>query len=162
MTDPNAFEIDSWERELGHARAARLGPAAGSVELGCSVIELDPGGQSAPYHLHYAQEELLIVLEGELELRTPSGTRPLSRGVIVGFPAGPDGAHRVRNTSNAKARYVMVSTMRYPELAEYPDTGTVLAVRGPGDGRAFPHGSAGDWGDLVHRALEADSPQDVQ
>jgi uncharacterized cupin superfamily protein len=155
--DPNVFDVGSWDREIGAVRGARLGPAAGSTELGCSLIELDPGGQAAPYHVHHAQEELLIVLEGTLELRTPSGTRPLSRGAIVGFPAGPGGAHRVRNTSDAKARYLMVSTMRYPELAEHPDIGTVLAMRAPGEGWAFPADSAGDFADLVRRALDADS-----
>jgi hypothetical protein len=44
-----------------------------------------------------------------------------------------------------------------PRLAEHPDIGTVLAMRGPGDGWAFPADSAGDFADLVRRALEADS-----
>jgi uncharacterized cupin superfamily protein len=155
--DPNVFDVGSWDREIGAVRGARVGAAAGSVELGCSVFELDPGGQAAPYHVHHGQEELLVVLEGTLELRTPSGTRPLARGAIVGFPAGPGGAHRVRNTSDDVARYLIVSTMRYPEVAEHPDIGTVLAMRGPGDGWAFPADSAGDFADLVRRALEADS-----
>ena len=33
-------------------------------ELGCSLFEVDPGGQAVPYHAHYANEELLIVLDG--------------------------------------------------------------------------------------------------
>ena len=158
MGDPNVFEVDGWDREFGPVRGSRLGPAAGSSELGCSLFELDPGGQAAPYHLHHAQEELLIVLEGTLELRTPAGTRTVARGAIVGFPAGPNGAHRVRNTSDAKARYLMISTQRYPEVAEHLDTGTVFAMRGPGEGWAFPDGSAGDFAELVRRAIEADSP----
>ena len=156
--DPNVFEIESWERESGPVRGTRLGPPAGSSELGCSLFELDPGGQAAPYHVHHGNEELLIVLEGRLELRTPSGTREVSRGAIVGFPAGPDGAHRVRNACDVKARYLMISTMRFPEVAEHLDTGTVFAMRGPGEGWAFPEGSAGDFAELLRRALEADSP----
>ena len=48
--------------------------------------------------------------------------------------------------------------MRFPEVAEQLDTGTVLALKGPADGWAFPQGSAGDYMALTVQALEADSP----
>jgi hypothetical protein len=51
----------------------------------------------------------------------------------------------------------MISTMRFPEVAEQLDTGTVLALKGPADGWAFPQGSAGDYMALTAQALEADS-----
>jgi hypothetical protein len=44
--DPNVFETESWEREMGPARGSRLGPRAGSSELGCALCELDPSGQA--------------------------------------------------------------------------------------------------------------------
>ena len=154
--DLNVFESSSWERDLGSARGKRLGPDAGSAELGCSLYELDPGGQATPYHMHHANEELLVVLDGELELRTPDGTRPLSKGAVVGFPAGPAGAHRLRNVSGAAARYLLISTMRFPEVAEQVDTGTVLALAGPASGWAFPAGSDGDYMALTLAAIDAD------
>jgi uncharacterized cupin superfamily protein len=154
--DPNVFEPGPWEREFGPVRGSRLANAAGASDLGCTLYELDPGGQAAPYHVHHANEELLIVLDGTLELRTPAGRREVPRGAVVAFLAGPDGAHRVRNTSSAPARYLVISTMRSPELAEYPDAGTILAMKGPGDGWAFPAGSAGDYVALVREALAAD------
>jgi uncharacterized cupin superfamily protein len=157
MTDDhNVFEMTAWERDLGSARGTRLGPGAGSHELGCSLFELDPGGQATPYHLHHGNEELLIVLAGELELRTPEGTRTVSRGAVVGFPTGSAGAHRLRNTSDAPARYVLVSTMRFPEVAEQLDTGTILAMSEPGAGWAFPAGSKGDYIQLTMNAIKAD------
>lgn len=157
MTDDhNVFEMTSWERDLGSARGTRLGPLAGSRELGCSLFELDPGGQAAPYHLHHGNEELLIVLDGELELRTPEGTRTVGRGAVVGFLAGPAGAHRLRNTSDRPARYILISTMRFPEVAEQLDTGTILAMSEPGTGWAFAAGSEGDYIQLTMQAIEAD------
>lgn len=155
--DPDVFTAD-WERDLGLGRGARVAAPAGASALGCSVFELDPGGQVAPYRLHHANEELLVVLEGTLELRTPAGRREVRRGAVVSFPAGPDGAHRLRNTSQARARYLMVSTVRYPEVAEQLDTGTVLAMKGPGDGWAVPAGSAGDFPALIAAALRAEGP----
>jgi uncharacterized cupin superfamily protein len=154
--DPNVFDTTAWERELGAARGTRLGAAAGACDLGCSIYELDSGGQAAPYHVHHANEELLIVLDGVLELRTPEGTREVAKGALVAFPAGPSGAHRLRNVSDAPARYLLVSTMRFPEVAEQLDTGTILAMKEPADGWAFPAGSAGDYIALTVEALEAD------
>lgn len=157
MTDePNAFTTTAWERDLGPARGTRLGPTAGARELGCALYELDPGGQATPYHMHHANEELLIVLDGVLELRTPTGLREVARGAVVAFPAGPDGAHRVRNVSDAPARYLLVSTMQFPEVAEQLDTGTILAMKGPADGWAFPSDSAGDYVALTMEAIKAD------
>jgi hypothetical protein len=51
---------------------------------------------------------------------------------------------------------VLISTMRFPEVAEQLDTGTVLALKGPADGWAFPAGSEDDYMKLTIEALEAD------
>ena len=151
----NVFETTDWERELGPAHGTRLGPSAGAGDLGCTLYEVDPGGQAVPYHAHHANEELLIVLDGTLELRSPEGLRTVSRGSVVAFAPGPAGAHRLRNVSDAPARYLVVSTMRFPEVAEQLDTGTILAMKGPGDGWAFPD-SAGDYLALTLDAIKAD------
>ncbi|HZU39999.1 MAG TPA: cupin domain-containing protein [Solirubrobacteraceae bacterium] len=156
MSETNVFDPGPWERELGPARGTRLGPAGGCRELGCTIYELDPGAQAAPYHLHHGNEEMLVVLAGELELRTPEGTRTVAAGALVGFPVGPGGAHRVRNTSSGRARYLVVSTMRFPDVAEQLDTGTVLPMKGPGDGWAFAADAAGDYMELTLAALRAD------
>jgi uncharacterized cupin superfamily protein len=154
--EPNVFGEIAWEREFGAARGIRLGPSAGLEQLGCSVFELDPGGQATPYHLHHGNEELLVVLDGELELRTPDGLRSVSKGAVVGFPTGPAGAHRLRNASSAKARYALVSTMKFPEVAEQLDTGTILPMSAPGEGWAFAADANGDYMALTIKAIEAD------
>ena len=46
----------------------RLGRRLGGEMLGASVYVLPPGERSFPYHLHHANEELLLVLEGDLVL----------------------------------------------------------------------------------------------
>ena len=103
--DSNVFETTTWERDIGAARGTRVGATAGARELGCTLYELDPGGQAAPYHMHHANEELLLVLDGVLELRTPEGILEVGKGAVVAFPAGAEGAHRLRNVSDAPARY---------------------------------------------------------
>jgi uncharacterized cupin superfamily protein len=89
-------------------------------ELGASVYELSPGNW-VPFHFHHASEELLVVLRGRPTLRTSSGTRQLDEGEVVHFQTGPEGAHGLSNETDAPVRYVMASTLRSPEVAEYPD-----------------------------------------
>ncbi len=148
--------LASWERDLGPARGTRVGAAAGARQLGCSLYEVDPGAQAVPYHMHHANEELLVVLDGVLELRTPEGARDVAKGAVIAFPAGPTGAHRLRNRSDAPARYLLISTTRFPEVAEQLDTGTVLGLKGPADGWAFPAGTAGDYMALTMEAIKAE------
>jgi uncharacterized cupin superfamily protein len=94
----DVFSDAQWEQDIGPARGMRLGPYLGARDLGVTLFELDPGGQAAPYHLHHGNEELLVVLDGELELRTPDGLRTIGRGEVLAFLTEPQGAHRVRNT----------------------------------------------------------------
>jgi uncharacterized cupin superfamily protein len=86
-----------------------------------NVFELPAGEALCPYHYEY-EEEWLLVLEGELVLRTPQGEQRLTRGALVPFPAGPEGAHKVRNDGPEKARALMFSSAREPAVAVYPDS----------------------------------------
>jgi uncharacterized cupin superfamily protein len=144
----------SWGAEFGR-RAMRLGPRAGATELGATLYELDPGGAISPFHLHHANEELLLVLSGHPALRTPAGVRQLESGDLVGFPSGPAGAHRIFNPSAEPARVLVFSTMHWPEIAEYPDTGATLAMPGPGLGHSFPADASEPRVDAVRRAMDA-------
>ena len=64
-------------------------------------------------------------------LRTTDGERVLDEATAVHVQPGPDGAHSVSNQTSEPARYLMVSTLPSPEVAEYPDLGKVTARRGP-------------------------------
>ena len=123
---PNLFEPEfDAERDDGRFRWRRalLGRQAGSDQLGASLFELPPGAASFPLHAHYANEELLLVLEGEPTLRNLEGERRLERGEVVACPAGREGAHELRNESEAPVRVLIVSTMRAPDINEFPDSG---------------------------------------
>jgi uncharacterized cupin superfamily protein len=151
----NAFEPE-WQGERGGNPVAKVAAAAGSQRLGASIVELAPGTLSSPYHFHQANEELLIVLSGTAELRTPDGLRELQRGEVVSFPSGPEGAHRLRNTSSEPCRLLFLSEMNFPDIVSYPDTGTTLVVTAPGTRMAFPSGSDGSLTDLIAAAFDAD------
>ena len=104
----------------------------GAVATGMSVYELEPGNASWPYHFETTEEEWLIVIEGQLTLRTPEGEAVLRAGDVVCFPAGAAGAHAVRNHTDAPSRYAMPSVNApYGFATVYPDSGKVR-VTGPG------------------------------
>jgi uncharacterized cupin superfamily protein len=103
-------------------RAARLGPKLGASRLGMSVYDLPPGEAICPYHFEWTDEEWLIVVSGSPTLRTPDEERLLSPGDVVCFPAGPAGAHHVRNRTNGRARVAIFSTRNEFGIAEYPDS----------------------------------------
>ncbi len=158
MPGPNLNSPD-WDVELPDApfggRVMVLGHRCGAAELGASLFELDPGGAATPYHMHLGNEEMLIVLSGQPELRTPEGSRRLSAGEIVAFPRGAQGAHRVTNPGDEPARFLMVSTTNLPDVAEHLDTGTTLTITGAQDGKTFPAGTDVPPMESVHKAMAA-------
>ena len=124
-------------------RRARLGRAAGAQRLGASLFRVPPGGTTFPLHAHLHNEELLVVVEGTPTLRTGDGDgaeRVLVRGEVVAFPAGPAGAHELRNESDADVSVLLVSTMLAPEVNLFPDTGE-LWVRDYVPGTDAPPGA---------------------
>ena len=104
--------------------------------LGASIYVIGPGQKSFPYHFHHANEEMLVVLDGDVIVRTPSGESEAGRGDSMIFPKGPEGAHQVINRSDSEARIMMMSTMVEPEIAEYPDSGNVGVFAGKPPGAA--------------------------
>ena len=147
-----------WDAELSapfNLRAARVGAQAGARDLGVTLYEIAPGGAVSPYHVHHANEELLIVLEGAPRLRTPEGTRTLEAGSVVAFPPGPEGAHRISNAGPDPARVLVCSTMRLPEVAEHLDTGTWLAMTGLREGKVFPRDTDVALPSAMMKAMEA-------
>jgi uncharacterized cupin superfamily protein len=92
---------------------------------GIAVYGLPPGEKQWPYHWHLEYEEFVLVVAGEVVLRTPEGERVLRRGDVAWFPAGPAGAHTIRNDSAAPARFAIASTQARVRGAVYPDSGKI-------------------------------------
>jgi uncharacterized cupin superfamily protein len=111
---------DPLERSADGLQAARIGERAGSEHLGASVYVLEPGDEMV-FHYHVQREELLIVLEGRLALRTAEGWEELPEGEVIAFPRGERGAHGYRNAGGEPVRVLMVGEMNGPNISVYPD-----------------------------------------
>ena len=110
---------------------ARIATGTAAVGLGISIDILAPGMRGCPYHLHHAQEEAFVVLEGRATLRVAGEMLELKAGDVVFVPPGPDYPHQIINTSDAPLKYLSISTRERPEIVEYPDSGKYLAMAGP-------------------------------
>ena len=105
---------------------ARLARGTAALKMGASVDVLEPGKRGCPYHLHHAQEEMFIVLEGHGTMRVAGEMLAVKAGDIVFVPPGPDYPHQMINTSDAPLKYLSISTKDTPEVVEYPDSNKVL------------------------------------
>jgi len=117
----------------GHRfKARRVAHPLGATLTGLGLYELEPGQATWPYHFELNEEEWLLVIEGEVTVRTPAGERVARAGELVCFPVGADGAHAVRNDSGATTRYAMPSSVSaLGDACVYPDSGT-FKLDGPG------------------------------
>jgi uncharacterized cupin superfamily protein len=123
--DPAGYEADY----LG------IGPLIGATKIGATIYELGPGQSNSPYHYEYGDEEWLLVLDGQVTVRTPDGEHEVDAGEVVCFPDGPEGAHKLTNRSEQPVRLLMLSTKNNPAVAVYPDSDKigVWPVLGGGD-----------------------------
>jgi uncharacterized cupin superfamily protein len=113
----------------GHRFSRRmLGQDVGAKATGFSVYELPAGEKAWAYHWEVSREEWLIVVSGEVVVRTPQGERPLRAGDTLFFPIGPDGAHQIRNDSEEAARFAIASSYVETYAAVRPDSNTLLVV----------------------------------
>jgi uncharacterized cupin superfamily protein len=113
---------------LYDSRGARLAEGTAALKLGASVDVLAPGKRSCPYHLHHAQEEMFIVLEGTGTMRVAGEMLAVKAGDVIFTPPGPDYPHQMINTSDAPLKYLSIGTRDSPEVCEYPDSGKVLTT----------------------------------
>jgi uncharacterized cupin superfamily protein len=144
INDPQFDQIR--DRDGFLARRARLGRQAGAARLGLSLWELTAGQAAYPYHFHYTEEELLIVLDGAPSLRSPQGWRTLAPGEVVSFPRGEHGAHQLLNETDQTVRFLSCSTSGEPDVVSYLDSGK-LGV--------FERLAEGDGLDAMFRAADS-------
>jgi uncharacterized cupin superfamily protein len=100
----------------------RLGAALGAHKLGYSFFIVPPGKAAFPYHTHTGNEEMIYILDGDAVLRHGKDEIGVRSGTVIACPPGPDFPHQLINIGNKDLRYLVVSTMEYPDISEYPDS----------------------------------------
>jgi uncharacterized cupin superfamily protein len=142
IADPT-FAYDADDPKGFRAGMFRMGSLVGAAKLGASIYELPPGQSICPYHYEYGEEEWLIVLAGRPTLRHPDGSDRLEPWDVVCFPAGPEGAHGVRNETEEPVRVLMFSTVTHPAATVYPDSDKIGIWTGNRDDNLLVRRSSG-------------------
>lgn len=105
--------------------------------LKCSAnfVELLPGNFAYGYHYHESNEEVFYIISGTGIVRTPQGEISVTAGDAITFPAGPDGAHVIRNGSETeKLVYIDFGAVTVPEIVHLPDFNKIMVIGKTGMG----------------------------
>ncbi|KNC52057.1 cupin domain-containing protein [Thecamonas trahens ATCC 50062] len=98
-----------------------VGNAVGMSQFGVNRTTLAPGAWTAQRHWHTINDEMVIVVSGEVVLVTECGERVLHTGEAVGFPAGKANGHCIKNVSEAEAVILEIGAREPGDGARYPD-----------------------------------------
>lgn len=122
VAETNATSYPEPFRAMNMQRyARRLGDFAGLKYFGVNLVRILPGGQSSCRHAHKVQDEIVLIMEGEITLETDAGREKLLPGTWVGFPAGTGDAHRLLNETAKDVVFLVVGDRTPGEVGTYPD-----------------------------------------
>jgi uncharacterized cupin superfamily protein len=104
----------------------RVGARIGAQKLGYSFFTVPPGRTAFPYHNHTGNEEMIYIIAGDGVLRLGKEELAVSADTVIACPPG-NFPHQLINTGAGDLRYLVVSTMTYPDISEYPDSNKIGA-----------------------------------
>jgi uncharacterized cupin superfamily protein len=119
--------INAPKDSLFAGRRRRVGAHIGAQKLGYSFFYVPPGKAAFPLHTHSGNEEMIYIIEGQAVLRFGKEEHAVKSGAVIACPAGAEYPHQLINTGADELRYLVVSTMAFPDLCEYPDSNKIGA-----------------------------------
>jgi uncharacterized cupin superfamily protein len=99
----------------------RLTKPSGLEDFGVNIITLLPGAWSSQRHWHEAEDEFLIMLEGEAMLVEDDSETPLQAGECAVFLKGVSNGHHLINRGSLPARFFVVGAKGSKGDCHYPD-----------------------------------------
>jgi uncharacterized cupin superfamily protein len=108
----------------------RLGEAGGLTQFGVNLVMLEPGALSSLRHWHMAEDEFVMVTEGECTLVQDAGPVVMRAGDCAAFPAGSPDGHHFRNHTDRVAKFLVIGTKAPREVATYSDVDLKVEVEG--------------------------------
>ena len=127
LADLVAEKINAPEGSAFGGVRQRVGAQIGAQKLGYSFFTVPPGKAAFPYHTHTGNEEMIYIIAGTATLRHGQEQLAVSAGTVIACPPGAEYPHQLINTGTEDLRYLVVSTMEYPDLSEYPDSNKIGA-----------------------------------
>jgi uncharacterized cupin superfamily protein len=123
------------ERDLGiGADETNISRGLGLTQLGASYFEVRPEESAFHFHVHYQEDELIFVIDGEGTYRFGSEAYPVKAGDFLSAPAGrAEMAHQLINSGTRTLKYFCVSNLPELNVVELPALGLLrIFSRKPG------------------------------
>jgi len=99
------------------------------TQFGVNRVELAPGAWSTQKHWHRINDEVVIVIAGEVVAVTDEGEVTLRAGDCIAFKAGVENAHHLQNRSDAVAVFYDVGGSDPRDVSTFPEMGYEARVR---------------------------------
>lgn len=93
------------------------------TQFGLNRVEVAPGSWSTQRHWHKVNDEVVIVVSGELVLVTDEGEELLGPGDCVAFKAGVNNPHHLQNRSDKPAIFYDIGGRDMWDVSIFPDMG---------------------------------------
>ena len=134
---------EPYASEMKGRSSLRLGDAGGLTQFGANLVILEPGAKSSLRHWHRAEDEFVMVTEGECTLIQDAGAVVMRPGDCAAFPAGDTDGHHFVNRSDRVAKFLVVGTRSKHEVATYSDVDMRVELK---DGKAtFTYKDGTPW-----------------
>ncbi len=98
-----------------------LGQAAGLTQFGVNLLTLAPGVWSSQRHWHSHEDEFAYVLSGEVTLVMEEGEEIMRAGDCIGWKAGAQNGHVLKNLSSAEVVILIVGSRSDDDHGQYSD-----------------------------------------
>ena len=95
----------------------------GLTQFGVNKVEVPPGNWSTQRHWHSVNDEIVIVISGELVAVTDDGEELLGPGDCIAFKAGVQNAHHLQNRGDKPAVFYDVGGRDMWDVSTFPDAG---------------------------------------
>ena len=123
-----------------------LSDPGGLTQFGAFLEQLPPGSSLGHRHSHEGEDEMILMLSGEVVL-VEVGETTLHPGEAVawpdGNPAGNPVGHRLDNRSGLPARYLVIGTRARRDTIHYTDHD--LVTEKDGEVRRYLHRDASPY-----------------
>lgn len=113
---------DPW----GPYRAILISDTGGLTQFGAFIEVLSPGARASDPHWHETEDEMILLLAGELTVVEGGTETLLLPGDAACWRAGEPVAHTIRNKGIEDARYVVIGTRAPQDMISYPENDRIL------------------------------------
>jgi uncharacterized cupin superfamily protein len=119
--DTMIVEESSGDGPCGPSRVMWISEAGGLTQFGAFIEILPPGSRSSLRHWHSDEDEMVLVLEGELTVHEGDAVTLLKTGDAATFRANDPVGHFLENRGDIPARHLVVGTRAPLDRITYPD-----------------------------------------